>query len=384
MSVDVILYILMCFFTFLTGWRLIIAARFFRHMSKTQVITAYENEITVLQPILAGDPTLENNLNENLDNAPNADFIWLLNKEDRLGKELIEKILNERHSDKKRISVVVCNTVPHGFNPKTFKLETGFHLCKSKFLAVLDDDTVLQRGALSRVASLCSDMTIVTGLPYYILFDNFWSSLLCGFVNSNTLVSYPPIALLSKPRTLNGMFYILKKADLEHLGGFQSIVNELCDDYAIAQLYSLNNGKIIQSSELHSIRTSVLDFSHYFSVIRRWMIFANRFLKQNISFLLFMIVILPSVLPLILITLAIFKGFNDFTLVLIILFMKATIMSVFRTHIIGSKEGLKAIAYEVLADIIMPIENMTAYIRSNRFTWRSVRIHLDNDKIRYL
>lgn len=144
--------------------------------------------ITVLQPILSGDPALPRVLAENLANQPSARFIWLVDADDPEGL----RITTELADGNPRVEVLHCPPCPPLTNPKVFKLALGEPHC-TELVAVLDDDTVLPPGALDRARAALSEADLATGLPWYDSGAGPWNALVAGFVNGNALVTYFPL-----------------------------------------------------------------------------------------------------------------------------------------------------------------------------------------------
>jgi ceramide glucosyltransferase len=167
--------------------------------------------ITVLQPILSGDPALPRVLAENLANQPSARFIWLVDADDPEGL----RITAELADGNPRVEVLHCPPCPPLTNPKVFKLALGEPHC-TELVAVLDDDTVLPPGALDRARAALSDADLATGLPWYDSGAGPWNALVAGFVNGNALVTYFPLlgnhGLAVRVRTLREAAIALPRA----------------------------------------------------------------------------------------------------------------------------------------------------------------------------
>lgn len=375
------LLLIISFFT-LTISRFILSNRFFNaNKAGYPRELPSESEITILQPILSGDDTLENNLRTNLELHPQANFIWLIDQSDTLALSIAKSILNNIKNHKCKI--IETPEVANGVNPKTFKLQIGSAVCTTPYIGIIDDDTVLPELTIAKAIYKCKENTLVTGLPFYTTRKNIWSSLLTAFVNSNSLFTYPVMAMLTPPATINGMFYVLRKQDLEKHGGFTRIQNQLCDDYAIASLFKKNGGQLVQSDVTHPVATTVNSFQHYFSLSRRWMIFANRFIKENFSPLIVIFIVIPSLLPLLLLVTSSLISAEILFLTLMILVIKASAARLFRRHILTSHEKWHQIILEVIADIILPISFISALYKPNQFNWRNKKIKILNERITY-
>ncbi|MEZ5430005.1 MAG: hypothetical protein R3F31_02250 [Verrucomicrobiales bacterium] len=75
--------------------------------------------VTLLQPILSGDPALRESLQHNLNTTPDtALFIWLIDEEDSLAAEVTHSIRESAPSLADRIRILTCPAHPENANPK--------------------------------------------------------------------------------------------------------------------------------------------------------------------------------------------------------------------------------------------------------------------------
>ena len=239
--------------------------------------------VTVLQPILSGDPTLWHCLATNLTCKTHlhTEFIWLLDDNDTAGitgcQELIARF------PEKNIRLVLLPPPARHVNPKTFKLLQGLTLAQHNLVAVLDDDTMLPAFGLEKAIGYLQkpEAGIVFGLPYYVNFANVWSGLVSCFVNSNSLFTYLPYTFISEPVTINGMFYVLQKSVFQAVTRNSGFENALTDDYALAQLVKQRGYRLVQTPVCHAISTQVGDFRHYLRLLKRWFVFPQVSVMQS-------------------------------------------------------------------------------------------------------
>lgn len=272
----------------------ILSLRYFNKHQETQEAAA---SVTVLQPILGGDPFLETALKNNLNSAPdNAHFLWLMDIDDQPGNQAAERVATEFPN---RVSILRCSPCPREMNPKAWKLHSVLDSIESDFVAVLDDDTTLNAHHLNRAISKLNKCDIYTGLPHYTAGNSFWSSLVAHFVNNNSIVTYLSLLNWIRPITINGMFYVMRTSTLLGYGGFKPILHELCDDYAMAKLVRKHQGRIYQGVTSQTVQTSVNGGRRYFQIMHRWFVFANVLVNDQsfaMKCLLLMILGLPPLL----------------------------------------------------------------------------------------
>ena len=352
---------------------------------------ACEPVVTVLQPILSGDPLLAELLAENADGHPDARFRWLVDEDDPLGQQICRHLAETRA----HVEVVLFPPVEPGANPKVFKLaralrrapdgaehRTDAQALPDELIAVLDDDTVLPPGALRAAVAALDRGDLVTGLPCYRSGSTLWSRLVAGFVNGNAAISYLPLARLAPPVTINGMFYLTRRDTLERLGGFAAIERSLCDDLELARLYRRAGGTIVQSTVTHPLATTVPDLTSYLRLQRRWMVFAGRLFAEQPEPRTIGLVALPSLLPL---TAAVLAVGDPVALAAVGVTVagKALALAALRRKHLGTTESPATIAAEIVADLIQPAHAAAGFVRPRRIQWRTRSIRLDGDGVTY-
>jgi ceramide glucosyltransferase len=254
-----------------------------------------EASVTIAQPILGGDPFLEEALRRNVESAPPfARFLWLVDEDDALGRQAAAKFAGHE-----RVAILHCPAVRGAENPKSAKLQRALDVVETEFIAVLDDDTILAPEHLPRALAALDTCTLYTGLPCYLRGPNVWSSLVAHFVNNNSITTYLPLLPLIGPLTINGMFYVLRTADLVRAGGFRAIAGKLCDDYALATLIREQGGTIRQGITPLTLHTTVPSPSDYFRIMQRWFLFANVLVRDQpptVKLILFVFLGMPPLL----------------------------------------------------------------------------------------
>jgi ceramide glucosyltransferase len=377
-SVSIAAGLLLAIYSLLTAVRAGLSWRYLERHAELHTSPASFTDVTVLQPILSGDPALAACLSANLDQTPEARFLWLIDEDDLEARAIAETL-----APPQRVTVVLAPPPSDGENPKVAKLARAFPLVETRYLAVLDDDTVLPRGGLARVISSLEPGGLATGLPLYASKANGWSRLVSGFVNGSALLTYPAASLVGAARTINGMFYVTEAAALAQAGGFEAIRGSLTDDYAIASLFRRLNAPIIQTDMLHPISTTVTGMRHYFGIMRRWMIFGSRYLRENFSLFSLVLVMVPTIVPPILLAVGLVAGWPWALGALALLLLKAQLNRLLRQRLGGPSGNAIDMLYEAAADLLTPFHIIFALVSPNRFNWRSRRIRMTDERISY-
>lgn len=241
--------------------------------------------VSVIQPILSGDPTLAASLEHNLrsSSAHRREWLWLLDGADREAQTICAT-LQARYPDQV-IRTILVDPSGATVNPKTAKLIIGAGAAQGAFIGVLDDDTRLLDGGLDQLAAALAEPEagLAFGLPYYIHDTNLWSALTAVFVNSNSLPTYIPAALLGEPPTINGMCYLIRRDVLERIGGFDGLERIVADDFAVAQRMRAHGYRLVQTPVRHAISTHVSGPGHYWRLLQRWLIFPRESLMRRLG-----------------------------------------------------------------------------------------------------
>lgn len=364
------------------GLRLAIAERWLARPDPAGIGTPDEASLTLLVPILSGDPALERCLAANLANAPRARFLLLIDDDDAEARAVTAGLGAPN-------ATVLSGPAPApGENPKVAKLARALPRVTTAHVAVLDDDTVLPPGALARALAHLETGDLVTGLPVYALGEGLFTRLLAAFVNGSVLITYPVGAALGQSRTLNGMFYAMRTADLRSLGGFEAIRGSLTDDYAMARLYLDARLRLVQSRITHQVQTTVTGPGHYLSIMRRWMIFARAYLRENRTPFTLGLIGATAIAPPLLLLLALGAGgpvglIVGLVVVALLLGAKACALRRLRGKVTGDADPPAQIPLEMLADLLLPFHMLTALIRPGRLQWRRRRIVMEGNRITY-
>ena len=389
LTLTIILLILKLIFTFAYFYKI-------NNLKKTEID---ENKYTIVQPILSGDPRLEDDLTANLKNTTDIKFIWLVDKNDKIAIQTVEKILkNKNYSN--RIEVYYLDDVPQEVNPKIFKLKQVVDKIKTEYTIILDDDSVIDRKRLDELSIYEKDKTewIVTGIPFNYNIKGFYSKLISAFINSNSIFSYFSLSFLKENKTINGMFYILRTDILKKYSAFENIKYWLCDDLALATHLLSKDVKIIQSTIFCNVRNTVPSFKRYILLMKRWLLFSNVYMKNAFSIKFLFIILLPTLLPTVLLFLSFYLGINYLVIVLNLFIVKVALFYIIRLFIYqGVREEktakksdfivfspqTKELLYELLSEFLLPFMLIYTLLTPPVILWRNKKIRVKDGKIHY-
>ena len=388
LTLTIILLILKLIFSFI----------YFQKINSLEKSKIDESKYTIVQPILSGDPRLEEDLTANLKNTTDIKFIWLVDKSDKIAIQTVENILkNQNYSNK--IEVYYLDDVPQEVNPKIFKLEQVVGKIKTEYTIILDDDSVIDRERLDELSIYEKDKTewIATGIPFNYNIKGFYSKLISAFINSNSIFSYFSLSFLKENKTINGMFYILRTDILKKYSAFDEIKYWLCDDLALATYLLSKKVKIIQSTIFCNVRNTVPSLRRYILLMKRWLLFSNVYMKNAFSVKFLLIILLPTLLPTILLFFSFYLGLDYLVMVLNLFIGKIALFHIVRIFIYQGREDETSskkslftfspqtteILYELLSEFLLPFMLVYTLLTPPVILWRNKKIRVKDGKIHY-
>ena len=388
LTITIILLILKLFFSF----------AYFYKIDKLEKTVIDEKKYTVLQPILSGDPRLEEDLIANLKNTTDMKFIWLVDKSDKVAINTVENILKDKNYSN-RIEVYFLDDVPQELNPKIFKLAQVVDKIKTEYSIILDDDAVIDRKKLDELSVYEKDKSewIATGIPFNYNIKGFYSKLISAFINSNSIFSYFSMSFLNENKTINGMFYILRTDILKKYSAFDEIKYWLCDDLALATYLLSKKVKIIQSTIFCNVRNTVPSLKRYILLMKRWLLFSNVYMKNAFSVKFLFIILLPTLLPTILLFFSFYLGIDYLVIVLNLFIGKIALFHITRIFIYQVKEQENSskkslftfspqtteLLYELLSEFLLPFMLIYTLLTPPVILWRNKKIRVKDGKIHY-
>ena len=359
--------------------------------------------ITIVQPILSGDPHLAETLRANATLATSLPvrWKWLVDHDDLPGQQLTASLLDElaatAPASRKRIERMLTAPAPDGVNPKTYKLRLAWENRtpseQSAFFGVLDDDTRLLPGHLEVAIGALrrgKKAGLVFGLPYYRSFGTPWAALVSTFVNRNSLWSYLPILSVMPPLTINGMFWLARPEAIAALHGFRAVETFVCDDYAVARAVREAGYELRQTSIVHPLQTGVESASAYDRLITRWFIFPQVSLLQHEPWRrlawFHALIFLPAFQFLGALGLAVAAGggVRRFATVFAAqCWREALQIHLEATHLPGvvgrGSDFVKRRALGWMVDLLLPLQVIRAFLAPRVIEWREHHLRLDPD-----
>ena len=336
-------------------------------------------DVAIFQPILSGDPTLEQTLETNLSPLDRATFYWLVDDDDSSAHAIVDA-LRKRHPEA-AIVKYSYPFAPEGVNPKLFKLNQALSFCQQRYCVVLDDDTTLPYSTLEGLLAALEYCDLATGLPLYRSDGNFPSALLAAFVNNNASMTYLSTLSFMNPITINGMCFAFQHTDAERWGRFQSVLHHLTDDLAVAGMILAQGGTIRQIPDRQVIRTHLPDIASYFRQMHRWHVFANVLFVQQPLWIKALLIVLHGLPPLLLAAICVSWFFFPSLLWGGIVFCTLTLRHCIIAKHSGQQESgnVRMLLFSLISELLQSVHYLHALL-DRRIRWRSrfYRVYASN------
>ena len=346
-------------------------------LTSTNNLTLKKSTVSIMQPILSGDPTLWDCLSRNLQmkTAYEIDFLWLIDDDDDGAQRGCRELIAQ-YPDVK-INLISLAAPSAEISPKTFKLIEGLKQAQGEIIVFLDDDTILPDYGLEKALPFLeqSEVGVAFGLPYYINFSNVWSTLVSAVVNGNNLLTYIPYTFVTQPFTINGMFFAIKREILDKVNGFSGLETAIVDDFAIAQKFRDHGYQLVQTPLCHGISTQIEDISHYFNILIRWFIFPQESIMKSVSnwelFVFYTMAFIPTLAPLAIILYScLFPSIYSLVYSIIYFLFSYFMLNDFNQNYFRNATPNSKIIVLLVVQILLPINLIIALLSPRRINWR--------------
>ncbi len=206
--------------------------------------------VSILKPLKGLDDNLFDNLASfcTLD-YPQYEIIFSLQDWNDPAHKVARKI-KDKYPDKD-ISIIVerCNT---GLNPKINNLLTAYKYSKYPYILISDSNVMVEDGYLKAIFRHMqnSDVGLVSNVIRGVRSRSIGSILENLHMNSFIVGSVCFLDRFLKMPCVVGKSMLMKKSDLEEIGGFEAVKDVLAEDYVIGKKMQKRGKKVILSNHL--------------------------------------------------------------------------------------------------------------------------------------
>ncbi|MGH8169617.1 MAG: bacteriohopanetetrol glucosamine biosynthesis glycosyltransferase HpnI, partial [Steroidobacteraceae bacterium] len=193
--------------------------------------------VTVLKPLCGAEPGLDHSLRSfcEQDYAAGVQIVFGVQHPADPALAVLEGL--KRDFPRLDLSVVVDPT-RHGASAKVSNLINMMRAARHEWLVLADSDVRVPPGYLAAVAAPLADPAVgIVTCPYRgVPRPGLWSLLGTLFINDWFIPSVRVAALFGSRAFAFGATIALRRDELEAIGGFQAITDQLADDYRLGEL----------------------------------------------------------------------------------------------------------------------------------------------------
>jgi ceramide glucosyltransferase len=211
------------------------AARWFARRATTPAPTAWP-DVSILKPLAGAEARLPENIETHFDQDYRGKIQFVFGVQDPADSAIpVVKSLIERHPE--RDIQLVVNGAAHGANRKVSNLINMERFARHSVIVVSDSDVAVAHDYLRTLAGALAEARVgaVTCLYRGLPGGGFWSRLSAMAVNDHFLPDTILGLALGLARPCLGSTIALKRETLSRIGGFETVANQLADDYAIGR-----------------------------------------------------------------------------------------------------------------------------------------------------
>ena len=224
--------------------------------------TQIEESISVVVP-LRNEAKNVAELVASLHNQKNLTHIEFLLLDDNSEDETLA-LLQQHTLGLTNFQIVSGTTLPQGWIGKTWALQQLFERSSGEIIISIDADVRLVPDAISNAVTLLKKAQLDFLSPYPKQLEDSWSErliqpLLQWSWMSTVILRVAEKSSLASTVVANGQFFVVRKAALDQVSGYESVRNKVLDDVVLARSLVKNgshgcvaNGATIASTRMYS------------------------------------------------------------------------------------------------------------------------------------
>lgn len=210
--------------------------------------TSFLPPVSILKPLKGTDDRLLENLERfcRLD-YPEYEIVFCVQGENDPALRVARKI-RDMHPDRD-ISIVV-GSYHRGLNPKVNNLIPGYRAARHPYVLISDSNVRPRPGYLREAVSHLEDpgVGMVTHLVRGVGAQSLGARLENGHLNSFILPSVVLLDRLLKWPCVVGKSMLMRKADLERVGGLEAVQDVLAEDYVLGSRFRQAGMRVVVSA----------------------------------------------------------------------------------------------------------------------------------------
>ena len=206
--------------------------------------------VSVLKPLKG----LDDNLFDNLESICNQDYpeyeiIFSLQNYNDPAFKVAEKIKNKFPNKNITLLVERCNA---GLNPKVNNLIPAYKIARHDYILISDSNVRVEKNYLKEIMTHMKDpeVGVVSNIIQGVGARSIGSALENLHLNSFVMGSVCFLDKFLKMPCVVGKSMLMRKKDIEAIGGFRAVKNVLAEDYIIGKKMQKSGKKVILSKHI--------------------------------------------------------------------------------------------------------------------------------------
>jgi len=326
--------------------------------------------VSILKPLRDIDPELYENLFAfcQLD-YPSYEIIFCFKDSSDPAFEIVNRL--KKGNGNVSIKIVVDPKF-YGFNPKVDNLVAGLNVCENDLILISDGDIRPHRSYLKEIVPFFKDPKVglvnnlIKGdgnLSFGAIFENLHLNIfIIGTVCLTKYAFGHPVVI--------GKSMLLKKSDLEKIGGILAFKDYLAEDYLIGRKLQKMGKKVIISNRMITTINHSRPFPKFWNRHLRWAKIRSRL---HVPAYFSELLLNPIFFSLIFLFTSSFSK-NAFHLFLIVTIFK-TVLDAVQGKMVNKKLSILTYLFVPLKDLLMVILWFTPFFRGT-VTWRKQELRI--------
>lgn len=339
--------------------------------------------LSVIQPITRGVCHLPENLVSRLtqEYSEAVQHIFLCDALDDTNKQIAYNLAAQYRD----YDIVVVEVQPDNGNiaSKVKKMQMGHQLAIGEVLVFIDDDIELRPQTFMRMIPYLYQEKIgaVFGLAWASNWNSCWSAMMNLFVNGFALMTYIPLCYCTRPYSITGHIFALKKSVYEQSGALNNFSGYIGDDHEIARNIRTLGLELKQSPVIYDVWNEFFSWHTYQAQIKRWVVIPRQVLFPHISFYnksVSTLLSLPTIIPILLLIIAILCGDFFATVCCVVTLLFSEVIYLLHSYLyIKRVTPLSSLGLLFFVNLFTPVHLLISYITDNTVLWRGELVKID-------
>jgi ceramide glucosyltransferase len=238
--------------------------------SPTLASSAFLPPVSILKPLKGLDDNLFDNLESFcLQDYPEYEIIFSLQNQNDPACKVVKKIKDNYPDRDITIHVEYCSV---GLNPKVNNLIPAYNVSKYPLVLISDSNVMADKKYLGEIVKEMSDpgvglvSNLIRGMGGY----SFGAVLENLHMNSFVMGSVCFLDRFLKMPCVIGKSMLMRKTDLESIGGFTAVKDVLAEDYLIGKRMHEMGKKVVVSGHLINNINNYWSIRKFFNRHTRW------------------------------------------------------------------------------------------------------------------